>query len=123
MKILESAENYLETILILKKQLGEVRSVDIANYLNFSKPSISKAMKILRESGHIVVNESNYISLTKKGMDIASKVYDKHYYLTKFFISLGVDENIAKEDACKIEHVISEDSYIKIKKYVSELID
>ncbi len=117
MKIMESQENYLETILILKKQLGEVRSIDVANHLSYSKPSVSTAMKQLRENGFICVNGSGYISLTKKGLDVANSIYERHSLLTEFLIALGVCEETAKEDACKIEHHISEESFQKMKEH------
>lgn len=115
MKIQESAENYLETILILKNRLGVVRSIDIVNELGYYKPSVSIAMKRLRESNHIEMNEEGYISLTEKGLYIAEKIYERHQVLSNYLIALGVDEKIALEDACRIEHVISEESFEKIK--------
>ena len=120
MKIQESAENYLETILIIKERNGEVRSVDIVNELNFSKPSVSVAMKNLRENGYIVMNRDGLITLTEKGMEIASRTLDRHHVLTEFFKSLGVDGKTAEADACKIEHVISEESFEAIKKHVKD---
>ncbi len=117
MKIMESAENYLEAILILKKQLGEVRAIDIANYLSFSKPSVSNAMKQFRKNNYIIIDDSGFIILTQKGMDIATSIYEKHYLLTNFLMGLGVSEKTAKEDACKIEHYISEESFNKIKEH------
>ncbi|GAE86916.1 metal-dependent transcriptional regulator [Acetivibrio straminisolvens] len=116
MKIQESAENYLETILILRQRIGQVRSIDIVNEMNFSKPSISYAMKQLRENGYILMDESGYITLTDKGMEIAERIYERHKVLTDYLISLGVDEDTAKGDACRIEHVISPMSFEMIKK-------
>ena len=115
MEIHESSENYLETILILKEKQGYVRSVDIANELSFSKPSVSVAMKNLRLGGFITVDEKGDISLTQKGQQIASSVYERHVVISKLLIDLGVSEKVAKEDACKIEHIISEESFQKIK--------
>jgi Mn-dependent DtxR family transcriptional regulator len=115
-KIQESAENYLETILILRQRIGQVRSIDIVNEMNFSKPSISYAMKQLRENGYILMDESGYITLTDKGMEIAERIYERHKVLTDYLISLGVDEDTAKGDACRIEHVISPMSFEMIKK-------
>lgn len=115
MKIQESAENYLETILVIQNRKGQVRSIDIANELNFSKPSISNAMKQFRENGYINVDENGYITLTKDGHEIAEHVYERHLILTRFLMQLGVDEQTAKEDACRIEHVISKESFDKIK--------
>ncbi|MCM1113902.1 MAG: metal-dependent transcriptional regulator [Clostridium sp.] len=116
MKIHESAENYLETILMLKNSKGFVRSIDIANELDFSKPSVSVAMKNLRENGYIDVDSNGYISLMDKGREIAEKMYERHTTLSKWLISLGVPENIAVEDACRIEHIISVESFEAIKK-------
>lgn len=115
MRIQESAENYLETILVIQNRKGQVRSIDIANELNFSKPSISNAMKQFRENGYIIVDENGYITLTKDGHEIAEHVYERHLILTRFLMQLGVDEQTAKEDACRIEHVISKESFDKIK--------
>ena len=124
MEIHESAEDYLETILILKQRLGEVRSIDIVNEMHFSKPSVSVAMKKLRENGYIEMNKEGYINLTDLGHKVASNIYERHTLLTKFFTMLGVSEDIAAADACKIEHDLSE-TFIKIKEHtlakISEL--
>ncbi|MEG1447950.1 MAG: metal-dependent transcriptional regulator [Oscillospiraceae bacterium] len=121
MAIHESSENYLETILILKKTIGAVRSIDIANELSFSKPSVSVAMKNLRNENLIIVDEKGMINLTDKGNEIASKIYERHVIISNFLIDLGVDEETAHEDACKIEHIISEVSFQKMKeKYLIE---
>ena len=119
MQIRESAENYLETILILsqRKGKGEVRSIDIVNELEFSKPSVSVAMKNLRENGYITVDKDGYIRLTDKGLEIAEKMYERHTLLSQWLIKLGVDEKVAVEDACRMEHVISADSFAAIKKH------
>ena len=116
MKIPESAENYLETILILKNKNGAVRSIDIANELGFSKPSVSVAMKNLRENGYIEVDSSGYITLLDSGRQIAEKIYERHTTLSKWLVSLGVDAKTAAEDACRIEHIISSESFEAIKK-------
>lgn len=116
MKIQESAENYLETILILKNKNGAVRSIDIANELGFSKPSVSVAMKNLRENGYIEVDSSGYITLLDSGRKIAEKIYERHTTLSKWLVSLGVDDKTAAEDACRIEHIISSESFEAIKK-------
>ena len=118
MQIRESAENYLETILILsqRKGKGEVRSIDIVNELEFSKPSVSVAMKNLRENGYITVDKDGYIRLTDKGLEIAEKMYERHTLLSQWLIKLGVDEKVAVEDACRMEHVISAESFAAIKK-------
>lgn len=118
MKSNESAENYLETILILSKKLPVVRSIDIAVELNFKKPSVSVAMKNLREKGHIAVSRSGYITLTESGKEIAEMIYERHNFLSGWLISLGVDKKIAAEDACRMEHVISRESFAAIKKAV-----
>lgn len=119
MQIRESAENYLETILILSQRKGkdEVRSIDIVNELEFSKPSVSVAMKNLRENGYITVDKDGYIRLTDKGLEIAEKMYERHTLLSQWLIKLGVDEKVAVEDACRIEHVISAESFAAIKKH------
>lgn len=116
MKIQESAENYLETILVLKNKNGAVRSIDIANELGFSKPSVSVAMKNLRENGYIEVDSSGYITLLDSGRQIAEKIYERHTTLSKWLVSLGVDAKIAAKDACRIEHIISSESFEAIKK-------
>ncbi|MCQ2538935.1 MAG: metal-dependent transcriptional regulator [Acetatifactor sp.] len=113
----ESQENYIETIHILSKKKPVVRSVDIANELGFKKPSISIAMKSLREQELITVTEEGYIYLTEKGLAIAMSVYEKHQVLTETLISLGVPEKIAEEDACRIEHIISEETFLAIKEH------
>lgn len=115
MKVNESAENYLETILILSKTLPVVRSVDIANELGFKKSSVSVAMKNLREKKHITVTDAGYIYLTDSGREIAEMIYERHEFISKWLISLGVPEEIALEDACRIEHVISKESFEAMK--------
>ncbi len=117
MKTNESAENYLETILILSKKLPVVRSVDIANELGFKKPSVSVAMKNLREKEYITVMEQGYIFLTDSGREIAEMIYERHEFLTNWLESLGVDRKIAAEDACRIEHVISKESFQAMKEH------
>lgn len=115
MKIHESAENYLETILMIKNKKGMVRSIDIANELEFSKPSVSVAMKNLRENGYIDVDGNGYISLLDTGLEIAEKMYERHTTISNWLISLGVNEETAVEDACKIEHIISNETFEAIK--------
>lgn len=121
MKILESAENYLETILILKQRNGYVRSIDIANELSFSKPSVSNAMKSFREKKLITMDTGGLIELTPKGEEIAKDVYEKHVLLGKYLMLLGVSEDIAKADACRIEHVVSEETFEKIKEHLNTM--
>lgn len=116
-KIQESAENYLETVYVLKKRNGSVRSIDVANELSFSKASVSIAMKNFREEGYITVDEDGYISLTEKGAAVAERVYERHEILAKALMALGVDEETAYEDACKIEHHISDKSVERIKEH------
>lgn len=116
----ESAENYLETILVLSKKLPVVRSVDIANELGFKKSSVSIAMKNLREKNHITVTEPGFIFLTSSGREIAEMIYERHELLSAWLIKLGVPEDIATKDACKIEHVISKESFQAIKNHVNQ---
>lgn len=118
MKIHESAEDYLEMILMLQEKNGSVRSIDIATGLNVTKPSVSVAMKNLRENGYIVMDRENHITLTDKGMAIASTVYGRHKAITRFLVQLGVDEATARDDACKIEHDISPATYEAILKNI-----
>jgi DtxR family Mn-dependent transcriptional regulator len=117
MKILEAAENYLEIILIEKEKLGRVRSIDICNALNYSKPTISVMMKQLRENGYIDMDQDGYISLTGKGGEIARKIYERHEILAKLLISIGVGVDAAYRDACKIEHDLSEESFEALKAH------
>ncbi|WP_294468658.1 metal-dependent transcriptional regulator [uncultured Anaerofustis sp.] len=123
MKTKESQENYLETILILQKRNGNVRSIDIANELDFSRPSVSRAIKLIKEKGYITVDESGLIKLTKEGREVAGAVYEKHMTLGKFLITLGVEEKTAMEDACRMEHVISADSFEKIKEHAKKCME
>ena len=116
LKIQESAENYLETILMINERKGSVRSIDIVNELEFSKPSVSVAMKNLREHGYINMDSDGYITLTDKGSEIAEKMYERHTFISQMLIKLGVDPKIAVEDACRIEHVISAETFEAIKK-------
>lgn len=121
MKIQESAENYLETILVLSQRQSFVRSIDIANELSFSKPSVSVAMKNLRQNDLIVVDDDGHISLTPSGLAIAARVYERHTLLSDMLISLGVDPAVATEDACRIEHVISEESFLVLKDHLHKM--
>ncbi len=117
MNIHESAENYLETILLLQRRNGSVRSIDIATELDFSKPSVSVAMRNLREDGYIQVDEHGLITLLPSGREIAERIMERHCILTGLLVSLGVSEKTAEEDACRIEHVISSEAFEAIKKY------
>ena len=117
MQIHESAENYLEAILALGKN-GPVRSIDVAQHLEFSKPSVSRAMSLLRENGYVIMDETGYLTLTEKGHEVADRIYERHQFLTQWLIELGVNEKDAAEDACKVEHDLSNESFQKIKEYV-----
>ena len=120
LKVQESRENYLETILVLKNRNGYVRSVDIARELNFSKPSVSRAMGVLKASDCITMEENGLISLTDKGRAIAENVYARHRLLSAFFTSIGVTPAVAAEDACRVEHVISEETFDCLHQYMKE---
>ena len=120
MNIYESAEDYLERILILQERNKEVRSIDIAHDMGFSKPSISIAMKKLKEAGLINIDKNGFITLTKEGHIIADKVYERHCVLTKVLTSIGVSEEQAEKDACKVEHVISEETFDAIKEHIEK---
>ena len=121
MKIQKSAEDYLEAMLVLQEKNGYIRSVDIAAELNYSKPSISRAMNILKDDGFITVESGGQIMLTEKGKAKAESVYERHVIITEFFEKvLGVDHEIAAHDACKIEHIISDESYQKLKEFTAE---
>lgn len=121
MKIQESAENYLESILMISERKGEVRSIDIVNELEFSKPSVSIAMKNLRENGYILVDKDGYITLTEKGKAIADKMYERHKLFTHLFERLGVDPKIAEKDACRVEHILSDETFAAIKAYIAKI--
>ena len=122
MKIQESAENYLETILMLEQSKGRVRSIDIAVELGFSKPSVSVAMKQLRENGYVEMTDGNFLLLTDKGREIAQRMYERHTLLTDWLVFLGVDRKTAAADACRIEHVVSQESFEKIKAHYNNFI-
>ena len=117
----ESAENYLETILTLKQRLGVVRSIDIANELQFSKPSVSVAKKKLREYGYIEMDSEGFITLLPPGEEVARRISERHELLTEFFVRLGVSREVAAADACKIEHDLSEETFQKIKQHAGKL--
>ena len=118
MHLQESGEMYLETIHVLTKKLGVVRSIDICEEMGYSKPSVSRAMSILKEGGYIVVEKGGHIILTEAGREVAEKIYNRHTLLTKFLIGIGVDEETAADDACKLEHHISDTTYEAIKKHI-----
>lgn len=120
MHLFESGEDYLERILVLKEKNGQVRSIDIATDMGFSKPSVSIAMKKLKEAGYINIDEGGLIELSEEGYKVASRIYERHLVLTELFKSLGVSEETAKKDACKIEHDISEETFIAIKNTLNK---
>ena len=120
MVIHQSAEDYLETILILRERNGLVRSIDIVNELGFTKPSVSVAMKKLRENGYILTDRDGYITLTEKGQAVADRTYERHKVLTCVLTAIGVDKETAAADACKIEHDLSEQTFAKLKEYIEK---
>lgn len=121
MTLQESGEMYLETILVLSRENEKVRSIDISRYMNYSKPSVSRAVSLLREKEYITVSADGAIALTETGFDVAERIYERHKLLGQCLVLLGVDENTAAEDACRIEHVISSESFEAIKKYMNNM--
>ena len=119
MHIHESAENYLEAILALGAK-GPVRSIDVAQHLNFSKPSVSRAMSLLRENGYVVMDANGFLTLTDSGMEIAERIYERHLLITKWLVHLGVPEDIAAEDACRIEHDLSVESFKALRSRINQ---
>ena len=122
MHLLESGEMYLESILQLTQKQGQVRSVDISEHMGYSKPSVSRAVGLLKQGGYLVVEDTGNLLLTDSGREIGEKIYARHKVLTKMLTMLGVDEKTAAEDACKMEHAISDESFLAIKRYTAELI-
>lgn len=120
MKIQESGENYLEAILMLSQTRPGVRSIDVAAELEFTKPSVSVAMKKLRQNGYVIMDESGYITLTPSGKEIAERMYERHKFMSKFLIKIGVSPDVAVNDACRIEHVLSAESFEKLKAFVND---
>ncbi len=120
MHLQESGEMYIESIYVLNKKMGNVRSIDICEHLGYSKPSVSRAMSLLKKGGFVVADKDGYLTLTNAGVEVAEKVYQRHTVLTDLLIRLGVSEETACEDACKIEHHISDESFNAIKKYVGK---
>lgn len=118
MKIQESAENYLETILRLKNEKGMVRSIDIARAMNFTKPSVSRAMSLLRTNGYIQMDKEGWIILTDSGMEIASRIYERHKFLSSWLEAIGVTPEVAAQDACRIEHDISQETFQMLRQYI-----
>ena len=121
MRLQESGEMYLETILILSRTKNYVRSIDVCEYMGYSKPSISRAVSLLRNDGYVNMDDRGFLSLTEKGLSVAEKIYDRHQILTRALTNMGVDKKIAEDDACRIEHVISDESFKAIKAYVVQL--
>ena len=121
MEIRKSAEDYLEAMLMMKEQHGYIRSIDVAQQLGVTKPSVSYATKQLRENGYITMDHANFIVLTDKGMEIADRIYTRHKVLTDFFKKLGVDEATAREDACKVEHDLSEETFHVLRTHIEEM--
>ncbi|MCM1365586.1 MAG: metal-dependent transcriptional regulator [Ruminococcus sp.] len=117
MHLQESGEMYLETILILSQQNNYVRSIDVGEYMGYSKPSVSRAIGLLKNGGYVTANREGHLFLTEAGMEVAEKIYARHKVLTKLLIKIGVSEDVAAEDACRIEHCISDESFAAIKKY------
>ena len=117
MHLQESGEMYLETVYVLSKN-GVVRSLDVAEYMGFSKPSVSRAFGLLKQGGYLLMDKDGYLTLTESGLDVAKKIYERHTLLSKFLVRLGVDEKTATEDACKMEHDISDESFSAIKEHV-----
>ena len=120
MHIQESGEMYLETIHVLLKKNGQVRSIDISEHMGYSKPSVSRAVGLLKSGGYITVDKDGFISLTAEGLELANKIYERHTVLTRFLVSLGVTPEVAAEDACKLEHAISDESLQAIKKFIQK---
>ncbi len=120
MSLQESGEMYLESILALSRKKGQVRSIDIADHMGFSKPSVSRAVGLLKSGGYIEVDKHGFITLTDIGTEVAEKIFDRHKTLTQILVRLGVSEEVAIADACKIEHAISDESFKALKKYISE---
>ncbi len=122
MRLQESGEMYLETIYVLLKSGGAVRSIDVCEHMGYSKPSVSRAMGLLKQGGYVVAEADGFLTLTPEGLAIAEKIFDRHTVLTRFLVSLGVDTETAAEDACKMEHAISDTSFAALKRHVLENI-
>ena len=120
MRLQESGEMYLESIYVLSKKISGVRSIDISEYMGYSKPSVSRAVSLLKSGGYIVMDEENYITLTESGLEIAEKIYQRHTLLSDLLIRLGVPKEIAAQDACRMEHTISDETFEAIRKHVEQ---
>lgn len=123
MHLQESGEMYLETIYILLQKSSSVRSIDVGDYMGFSKPSVSRAVGILKKGGYVVMDKDGYLSLTDSGLEVAKKIYERHTTLTDFLVRLGVDKNTAVEDACKMEHDISDETFEALKHHANKYSD
>ena len=123
MHLRESGEMYLETIYILSQKSSSVRSIDVGDYMGFSKPSVSRAVGILKKGGYVVMDKDGYLSLTDSGLEVAKKIYERHTTLTDFLVRLGVDKNTAVEDACKMEHDISDETFEALKRHANKYSD
>lgn len=121
MRLQESGEMYLESIYVLSKQLNVVRSIDISEYMGYSKPSVSRAVNLLKNGGYILMDEENFITLTDSGLQIAEKIYTRHTVLTDLLVRLGVPEEIAAQDACRMEHTISDETFEAIRRHVEQI--
>lgn len=120
MRLQESGEMYLESIYVLSQKSNAVRSIDVGEYMGYSKPSVSRAMGLLKQGGYVTVDADGFLHLTEAGLEVAEKMYERHTLLTEFLVRLGVDREIATEDACKIEHHLSDQSFEAIKRYASD---
>lgn len=123
MHLQESGEMYLETIYILSQKSSSVRSIDVGDYMGFSKPSVSRAVGILKKGGYVVMDKDGYLSLTDSGLEVAKKIFERHTTLTDFLVRLGVDKNTAVEDACKMEHDISDETFEALKRHANKYSD
>ena len=121
MNLHESGEMYLESIFVLKNKMGAIRSIDLGEYMGYSKPSISRAVSLLKQGDFITVSKEGYIDLTEKGLTVAKKIFDRHTILTSFLLSIGVSEQTATDDACKMEHDLSDETFNALKKYLEKL--
>ena len=121
MQLQESGQMYLETIYVLSKTINGVHSIDISEHMGYSKPSVSRAVNLLKSGGYITIDEENHITLTETGLEIAEKIYNRHIVLSKMLVALGVPEDIAAEDACRMEHTISDESFEAIRRHVERI--
>lgn len=120
MKLHESGEDYLEALLYLKEQKGMVRSIDVVHHMGYSKPSVSRAMSLLRENNYVEMDKDGFLTLTESGLEVAARIYERHQLLTKWLVAMGVSPEVAAEDACRIEHDISEESFQKLKEHIRD---